>query len=310
MVKTVKSRIEGGVIVPPTGAELIVTDHCNISCENCNHGSPVIRKWLADPKTVQRDLTVLGKVYRPGFLEMIGGEPLLHPEILGVIEAARASGITDYLMMVTNGMFLDKMPDEIWAALDEVEVSRYAATSLSDTMLARARRKARRFGARLTVNDFADFRENFTSIPTEDDGLVRKIFDACKIANLWGCHGVYKSRVYKCPQSMYAPQLANGDFEDGLPIEESPGFRDSLLEFLNASEPLNSCRYCIGTVGRKRPHRVIARKEWLPAIARPAEEMVDYDLLEQSLVDMVPLDDCKVPAPKKRLLPASFSRSS
>jgi hypothetical protein len=68
-----RSRLEGGFIVPPTHLEFIVVDHCNISCRACNHASPALEKWFADPETVHRDLSILARYYRPRLVKVIGG---------------------------------------------------------------------------------------------------------------------------------------------------------------------------------------------------------------------------------------------
>jgi hypothetical protein len=297
MAVRIESRLEDGRITPPTGLELIVTDHCNISCRQCNHGNPVLPVWLADPDSVSRDLNILVKIYRPRFVKILGGETLLHPRLLDVVTAVRESGISDYLRLVTNGMLLHKTEDDLWRALDEIEVSRYQGAGLTDADLAEARVRAGALGTKLTVNDFPDFRDTFTSVRSEDPALVDRIFCACKIVNVWGIHTLYGGRIYRCPQSIYVSALAGVSLEEGIEITEGTDFRDILLAFLNGTKPLASCRYCVGTVGRKRSHCLVPRKEWRDDLETPAEDMIDYDLLARLLVEQDPIDDCKTPAP-------------
>lgn len=299
MERHTRCRIEGNHIIPPTGLELIISDHCNISCRQCNHGSPYMRNWNADPLDVARDLGILARVFRPAFLKMIGGEPLLHPDLPGVIRAACNSGITDHYTLVTNGILLDRAPEDLWKLIDEIEISRYAAGGLDDGILNRARRHADKHGVKFTLNVYHDFRLTFTKCRIDDDALVQKIFRACKMANVWGCFGLYKGRIYRCPQSMYAPALAGIEATEGIAVSDSGDFQDRLFTFLTSPEPLVSCRYCVGTSGRKQPHRLLTRKEWHGDLAMPVEAMIDRDLLERNLTEINPLDDCKLPVGSK-----------
>jgi len=292
-LKPVKSRLVEGKILPPTSLELIVSDHCNIACRQCNHASPVIRKWNIDPDEVRTDLSTLAKVYRPAKLKLIGGEPLLHPRLEDVILAARASNISDYLHLVTNGLLLNRMTDGAWRALDEIEISGYPNSGVGDKIIAEARKKGWKFNTKVTLTVFSDFRYTFSKYPIEDTDLVRKIFAGCKIANHWGCHAIYKGHIYRCPQSIYAPTLAGKEFSDGLKLETSPDFQETLLNFLNEDAPLQSCSNCVGTNGKKIRHELLKRKAWADDLETPPEEMIDYELLEKSLIEYADIDDCR-----------------
>jgi organic radical activating enzyme len=316
--KTVQTRsiLHDGKVVPPTGIELIVADHCNIACRQCNHGSPVMRKWNADPQDIARDLGRLASHYRPAFVKYIGGEPLLHPDLAAILRAGRASGISGHHLLVTNGTLLDRMPEEVWGLIDELEVSVYPETGVDEARLAPIRQKAQSHGTRVTVNHFPFFRRTFTRVRTEDDALVNNVFRACKAANVWGCHTLYKGTLYRCPQSAYALTLAGVDGSDGFVLDDAAGLTDRLLAFLNDPQPLLSCRYCVGTAGRKQDHRLLTRAGWAEDLSEPAETMLDRALLAENLAEVVTLDDCKTPGnhlhrgPWKRLLAQLGIRST
>lgn len=292
----VDSRLAGGYIVPPSVLEIIVADHCNLVCRQCNHGSPGVAKWLADPRAVGRDLAILARSYHPPMLKLIGGEPLLHPDLAGLIETVRGAGLSDKVELVTNGTLLGRMPDRVWRLIDKLAVSVYAGTEV-EAMLPALREKARAFGVELVAAAFPQFRDTLSSLANEDAALVRRVHAACKLANVWAIHGLYRGRIYKCPQSMYAPRLARRPIEDGLVIEDAPGFQQRLLAFLNGREPLGSCSHCVGTVGRKDQHRFLDRDAWIADLARPPAEMIDQDLLARSLDELSPADDCAQPLP-------------
>lgn len=290
----IKSVLVDGIIIPPTHLELIVTDHCNISCRNCNHASPIMVQWFADPDIVYRDFAILAKFYRPRFIKVLGGEPLLHPNLDRVIMAARASGICDNFLLTTNGILLNRASDAIWEAVDAVEVNLYPSQfkALENINLAKAKAKA--FGKRLTVNRYDQFRATFSMQGTSDEALINQIYGTCKIANLWGCHAVKAGYFYKCPQSIYIPELTGKLVaSDRVEINESHSFQEQLLEFINSPIPLSACANCMGTVGILENHEMIPSRRWHTSIDKPLEELVDLDYLDHCTFIQTKEDDCK-----------------
>ncbi|MDD5364660.1 MAG: radical SAM protein [Gallionellaceae bacterium] len=298
------SKLIDGFIIPPTHLELNVVDHCNIACRACNHASPIMPAWFADPDTVFRDYAILARHYRPAFIKVLGGEPLMHRHLDRVIGAARATGIGDHFTLTTNGTLLDRMSDAVWEAIDELEVSVYPGVAGIEDNLRQTRDKARALGKKLTVFYYDQFRATFNLQGTTDRDLVGKVYAACKIANLWGCHTVREGYFYKCPQSIYAALLAGRPPEpDGIAIVDGTDFQTDLLAYVNATVPLTACANCVGTVGVQESHALMPRKQWRSHINLTMEEAVDYDWLEHSLITLDRCDDCKIPAGIK---PAGF----
>src|SRR4051812_29275394 len=99
---------------------------CNLSCRACSHLSPVLPpRAVVSAESVRRDLTLLARCYHCDHVRILGGEPLLHPDLLGVVRAVRASGITDRVRVVTNGVLLPRQSVDLWDAVDEIHVSVY-----------------------------------------------------------------------------------------------------------------------------------------------------------------------------------------
>ncbi|MBW0159692.1 4Fe-4S cluster-binding domain-containing protein [Sedimentimonas flavescens] len=291
----IRSVLKDGKVIPPTGCEVIVADHCNIACRQCNHGAPALRKWNAAPQDLARDLRLLARHYRPAFLKYIGGEPLLNPDLPAILCAGREARLCDHHLLVTNGMLLERMTEEVWSLIDELEVSVYPATGVTEQTLAPHRVSAARHGVRFTVNHFPEFRRTFTRQHNDDDALVERVFRGCKAINVWGCHTLYQGALYRCPQSAYALTLAGAEGFDGFVMQERPDFAEQLLTFLNGREPLAACRYCVGTAGRKEAHQIMKRADWIADLDSSAQDALDPGLLAENVVNVVTLDDCKTP---------------
>ena len=101
-------RAEHGRVINPEGLEVNATLHCNMRCTSCSHLAPLFRRANVDPVALHDSLAVLAGHYHASYAKILGGEPLLHPDLLGVIEAVRASKVSDSVLVCTNGTLLDR----------------------------------------------------------------------------------------------------------------------------------------------------------------------------------------------------------
>lgn len=263
--------------------EINVTHHCNLSCRSCSHTSPVLRRRLADPDLVYRDLATLAPHYRPEHVRLLGGEPLLHPALGEVVAAVRRSGITDRIRILTNGTVLARATAEVWDGIDELHVSLYPGHGVPLEERRRWNLVAAEHGVEIQWLRFDHFRESYSEIGTGDAGLVREIYRTCQIAHLWDCHNVVDGYFYKCPQSYFVPGLVGGEADrrrDGLAITARASLGSELAAFLSDEEPLRACRNCLGSVGRLFEHRELPRAAFRTEQAKPTEELLDREFLE------------------------------
>jgi len=289
-----------GKIIPPLNLEVIVSDHCNIACRQCNHASPIMRKWNASVEEMERSLNLLTGVYHCKRLRILGGEPLLNPKLVDLIQVAKRSGIGDIVQLTTNGMLLDRLPDEGWRALDEIEISLYKISKLKDAQIETFKRKGKQFGTDVNVSEYPNFRVTFSTQKTDNDALIKDVWQACKMINVWGCHTLREGVLYRCPQSVYVPGITGGELTDeGFALVDNPGLIDDLMDYFNAPGPLKSCAHCVGSSGKKIHQASLGRREWKEDLHAPIEEMVDFDLLERSKREAKIIDDCRTPVKEK-----------
>ena len=101
-------------------ALLEVNEHCNLTCPTCfASSSPALtgQRSLAEIEAML-DLLVESEG-QPDLLQISGGEPTLHPQILEIIRAARARPIR-HVMLNTNGIRIANDPEFV-AALAEMK---------------------------------------------------------------------------------------------------------------------------------------------------------------------------------------------
>lgn len=263
--------------------ELGIAEHCNLACRSCSHVSPVLPKRYMDPQGLSDDLEILSRVYHAHVVSLVGGEPLLHPNLLDIIGVIRGSGVGDRIAVATNGVLLPRMTPDFWRAVNWVEVSQYPGKSLTPEQQHICRERAAMTGTGIRFVARREFRQAYSEPGTEDGSLARAIFDSCEIVHVWRCHTLAAGRFFKCPQSYYLshiiPAVARHVVEDSVLIRDTPTLGEELRTYLDARTPHGACGHCLGTAGRRFPHSQAPRRQFRELQTLPAEELVDPELL-------------------------------
>ena len=108
--------------------------------------------------------------------------------------------------------------------------------------------------------------------PIENQPLRNDIFASCEIAHSWYCQTFYEGSFYLCSRPIFTDAYLR---QKGVPsehlarIDECPSISRTSLQrmaaYMGREEPLRSCNYCLGTVGRK-----LDWKQMTPAERRSA----------------------------------------
>ena len=271
--------------------EYNLADHCNLSCRECSHLSPYIRKKFASIESFERDLCRLAEVYRVHRFRFVGGEPLLNREILLFVQAVRSSGIAVEIEVVTNGMLLDRLDEPLLQQLDSVAVSAYPAAGNLRPALRVAQELCDRHGVRLQVEQIDRFRRMQVQGPITDESVVTAIFDSCLIAHTWSCQTFYEGFFYLCSRPIYTDSYLQklgappGNFRqvDGIALHE-PELGARLRAYLRSPKPLSACQHCLGTVGKYEPQSQLDHTERKhPSLPPASSESIDTVRLRRLL---------------------------
>lgn len=240
-----------------------LTDHCNLRCAQCCTLSPHLPARAVCPAELARDLARAAAVLRPNVFKLTGGEPLLHPAVLRCLEIARTSGIAGQVSMTTNGLLLPKMPDALFELLDRLTLSVYSSAPLPEKAVEAIAARCARHGVFLTVKRIDRFGRMTPEPPFVSEERARAIHAACWLRVR--CHLLYGGRFYACTRPPHLePYLASLGYPnalgtaDGVSLGEDDLLR-KLLAYLEAEEPLASCRHCLGAEGGGEAHRQLPR---------------------------------------------------
>lgn len=85
-----------------------ITDECNLACPVCFADSGPTRKTYRSLETIERMMDMLVESERePDLVQISGGEPTIHPQILDILRAAKDRPIR-HIMLNTNGVRIAK----------------------------------------------------------------------------------------------------------------------------------------------------------------------------------------------------------
>lgn len=231
--------------------EFHVAHDCNLTCVGCSHFSPFATRQNVGQAEIERDLELAGRSLEPEHVHVMGGEPLLNPELPELLPLFRSHFPAASIKLVTNGVLFLKAPDSLCDALRRhditLAISRYPKIRLNRPAILRRCSEA---GVRLEFWRQDTFLDFFDPDGRSDPAEARAhcpMGDACNVRG---------GRLFPCPVSAWA-DFAGLPFQpaDGVALD-APG--EQLKSVPSASRTTSLCRHCRPDADR-RPHRLGSR---------------------------------------------------
>lgn len=230
--------------------EFDVCRHCNLNCSGCSSFSPLIDEPLfADFNLFKGDMERLSYLLNAnlGKLLLMGGEPLLHPDINSFAQAARRYFPNTTIKIVTNGIMLENMTEEFWNSCKKNNI----VISVTKYPIKLNFEKMRELSQYYEV-DFEFFGiavdKSTWNIAFDCDGRQNphKSFINCFFANY--CVTLNNGKISTCSPILRI-DIFNKHFKKDLDVCKSD-YIDiykaetgrEILEFL--AQPIPFCRYC------------------------------------------------------------------
>lgn len=96
--------------------EIHLAEHCNLNCVGCSHFSPLAKASFVNIDSFRRDFERMGELFshKCEWIHLMGGEPLLNPDIVELIKIARKNFTEGDIQIVTNGILLTQQTEEFW----------------------------------------------------------------------------------------------------------------------------------------------------------------------------------------------------
>ena len=235
--------------------EVNIADHCNLSCQMCDHYSQLSDKWFVDVDDFAKDMHEMGRIFdhELGAITLLGGEPTLHPNIVKLLDIARDEFPTTELIVLTNGVLLLKMDEEFWRICRDKDVHITVTVYPIKIDYEAIEAKAKEYGVALAMSSNIHANK-LTRIPKISDkhtmdleGNVPKFYCVnCLYFNKFNV--VKNGKYYMCPVAAHIDifnnkfnknlELKNDDYLDIYKVKDWHEF----AEFASSYKPF--CSYC------------------------------------------------------------------
>lgn len=237
--------------IPQCSIHLV--DHCNLNCKSCSHFSCLARAGDFELKLddFKRDMLQLRKIThgKVRILELYGGEPLLHPNVIPFMKYARLMFPKSLIRFITNGILLPQQKPEFWKAVHRYNILISPTKYPINVDWEQVEAKARKYGAALDFFGGTGFcQKTLYHKPLDLMGRqnVSESFINCQHTR---CINLYRGRLYHCPIVAYIHYF-NRQFKtnlrpcaaDSLDIYEKDLTPQEVFNY--CARPIPFCRYC------------------------------------------------------------------
>lgn len=231
--------------------EIQIAEHCNLNCASCTHFSPLAQPSLINPDDFFKQLQKAYAIFRGHCksLKIMGGEPLLHPEIAQLCGMARCAMPDIDLTVQTNGILLLSQSESFWKACHDyrilIRVTRYPV----ELNIEKINEQVTRFGVDLKYHPADGTVKSFNLYPLNmrGDGNVEENFYDCRMKRRYVL--IKNGRLYPCPivgnaehfNKTFNQNMVCG-FADSVSLDEIHSFWE--YDFFS-SKAIPFCRFCL-----------------------------------------------------------------
>ncbi len=227
--------------------EYHISFHCNLNCKGCSHFSNLVNEpRFGDYDRFCQDLIRLRELFWGiGKIRLMGGEPVLNPELPKFVYAAREAFPDADIRVVSNALMIRKEQTELFRAMRECavyfDVSMYSPTAAVAPHIAEICKEeqvvftvtppVREFAAGMNLTGDSNPAASFRTCAARHcvylcDGKI----SACAMPQLIGIYN-----------EAYRTDITSGN-RDVIDLYE-PGLKGiDLIEHLK--QPMEICRYC------------------------------------------------------------------
>lgn len=226
-----------------------IVEHCNLNCRGCYHFSPLANKEFLSIDDYKRDIKRLSELFN-GNMErilLLGGEPLLHPQVNDFFVITRKYFPHGDIHMLTNGTLLLQMGGDFYHTIRDCGAELWVTKYPINFDYTKAEKYAEGYGVKLKYFSNEPVR-TLGHQPLDIDGKQDSLsnFNNCYRAD--ECVDLKHGKIYPCiiPAEIRAFNeyykceipVTDEDFVDIYKVNSAA----ELLEKLG--RPIPFCRFC------------------------------------------------------------------
>ena len=186
--------------------EMNVSLACNLKCEYCSHFGRYMKGAIPFD-----ELSVWYKTWNqkivPQNVRVMGGEPLLHPDILEIIQMTRNDWPDSSVELITNALLIPKMSEAFFTVLRDHKINVTASRHFDDTEFNRLFDRGIKFlidhGIQPNVSQSGQWWRKYYRLDEEGHAapyrsVPEKAWQNCFVKNR--CTTLLDNKLYRCPQ--------------------------------------------------------------------------------------------------------------
>ena len=229
--------------------EIHVVDHCNLNCAGCCHFAPIAKRYFVQKDILARDLARLSQLSNGNIrrIRLMGGEPLLHPEITDLFIIARRYFEKSEIAIHSNGILLCNMNDSFWEKCSQYDIGIVLTYYPVGIDYAKIRELATLHGLKLTMEIESGIKL-FRKFNLDLKGKQSYLWSWVNCTHANSSVNLYNGKLYTCDIVAHSKHLSQFfginlkyDTRDYIDIHKESSM-SSILKKLNMPHPF--CRYC------------------------------------------------------------------
>ncbi len=239
--------------------EISLADHCNLSCQMCDHFSQLSDEWFPKYEQLCSDLKRMGELFehKIAAISFLGGEPTLNPYLIDYLKVAREEFPEAEIIILTNGIKLleweNSQSGNLWEVCSKLNIHIMITVYPINIPYEKIENKGNEYNVKVEMS---------SNIHGVELTKITKISDKHTL-DLTGSIPTYYSvnclyfnkftvlkdgRLYMCPIAAHS-NIFNKAFGQNLEITKKDYIdiykANSWLEIVNfSSDCVPFCRYC------------------------------------------------------------------
>ena len=229
--------------------EAPIVEHCNLSCAHCSHFGNIAKEAYYDLDQFEKDIIELHRITKGNIyqIRLIGGEPLLHKNIVKYLDVVHKYFKDTMSSIFTNGLLLDKMDEEFYETILKyntfIKVSNYGTYEDRKNLIEVAERRNITHFRVVERKYFINY--NMT-LEKKDGGNYN--YTNCFVGG--NCPTLYNGKIYVCP-TIAKMHVFNNFFDkdlkltdkDVIPLVDLENI-DQLFDFFQEDRDDSFCAHC------------------------------------------------------------------
>lgn len=228
-----------------------ITTRCTLKCKHCSNLMPQFRKFGHYDMTFddfKKDLdSILNVVREIKIIQIIGGEPLLHPELNKMVEYAAKIERIGNIKIITNATVIpsSKVLEMVNKYNNKVHfyISNYSKNEELRHMLKTDELIKTLKNNNIKYQTMADLEWDVDEAVQEYnycEKYLKQMFSTCVMAS---CLSIMNHKLHICAKSASGEALNIFEAVDAIKLINNPNLKEDIINFYH-KEYFEACKYC------------------------------------------------------------------